>query len=70
VLLKVPRHPTPDLRPFQGFVADVAEDIAYAIPTPDHVFIGIKTLAIEDDEGNFDLVPYQHIRRIRQKQAA
>ncbi len=50
--------------PFQPFSADVAADVAYAIPTPDHVLAAKKVLVIEDDGGFVDVIPYSHIRRI------
>lgn len=52
-------------QPFQSFVVDVAEDVAYAIATPDHATAGGKTLAILADDGTFDIVPYRQIRRLR-----
>jgi hypothetical protein len=55
-------------RPFGSFAVEVAEDLAYSIPTSDHVFLGKKVLGVEDDEGAIDLIPYEHIRRIRYKQ--
>ena len=39
-------------RPFQAFAVDVAEDVAYSIPTNDHVWLGKKVLGIEDDDGD------------------
>jgi hypothetical protein len=50
--------------PFSPFAVDVAEDVAYTIPTPDHVLAGRNVLVIEDDAGLVDLIPYSHIRRI------
>jgi hypothetical protein len=50
--------------PFQPFSVDVAEDVAYSIPTPDHVLAAKKVLVIEDDAGLVDVIPYSHIRRI------
>ena len=55
--------------PFEPFIVDVAEDVAYSIPTPDHVLLGKNVLVIEDDQGYVDLVGYQHIRRITHKAA-
>lgn len=52
-------------RPFQALAVDVSEDVAYSIPTGDHVFLGKKVLGIEDDESGIDLIPYEHIRRVR-----
>ena len=51
--------------PFQPFSVEVAEDVAYAIPTRDHVLAGKNVLVIEDDSGYVDLIPYDHIRRVR-----
>jgi hypothetical protein len=42
----------------------VAEDVAYSIPTRDHVLAAKKVLVIEDDGGLVDVIPYTHIRRI------
>lgn len=56
-------------QPFEPFVVDVAEDIAYSIPTRDHVWPARNVLVIEDDSGYVDLVPYQHIRRVRHRAA-
>jgi hypothetical protein len=53
--------------PFEPFGVDVAEDVAYFIPTPDHVLLGKNVLVIEDDTGYVDLVGYEHIRRITDK---
>jgi hypothetical protein len=50
--------------PFQPFSVDVAEDVAYSIPTRDHVLAAKKVLVIEDDGGLVDVIPYTHIRRI------
>jgi len=50
--------------PFQPFSVDVAADVAYSIPTPDHVFVAKHFLFIEDDAGLVDVIPYSHIRRI------
>jgi hypothetical protein len=50
--------------PFQPFSVDVASDVAYSIPTPDHVLAAKKVLVIEDDSGLVDVIPYPHIRRI------
>lgn len=52
-------------QPFVPFVVDVAEDVAYAIPTRDHVWAGRFALVIEDDRGYVDIIPYRHIRRLR-----
>jgi len=43
---------------------DIAADVAYSIPTPDHVLAGKNVLVIEDDSGLVDMIPYAHIRRI------
>ena len=51
--------------PFLPFSVEVAEDVAYAIPTRDHVLAGRNVLVIEDDSGYVDLIPYAHIRRVR-----
>ena len=56
--------------PFEPFSVDVAEDVAYAIPTPDHVLLGKNVLVIEDVSGYVDLVSYAHIRRISHKAVA
>jgi len=53
--------------PFEPFSVDVAADVAYSIPTPDHVLLGKNVLVIEDDSGYVDLVNYRHIRRISHK---
>ena len=53
--------------PFKPFIVDVAEEVAYSIPTPDHVLLGKHVLVIEDDKGYVDLVGYQHIRRLTHK---
>jgi hypothetical protein len=50
--------------PFAPFSVDVAPDIGYAIPTPDHVLAAKNVLVIEDDSGSVDVIPYGHIRRI------
>ena len=49
--------------PFQPFSVDVT-DVAYSIPTPDHVLAAKNVLVIEDDAGLVDVIPYAHIRRI------
>jgi len=51
--------------PFLPFTVEVAEDVAYSIPTRDHVLAGKNLLVIEDDNGYVDLIPYSHIRRVR-----
>ncbi len=56
--------------PFEPFSVDIAEDVAYSIPSPDHVLLGKNVLVIEDDSGYVDLVGYQHIRRISHKAVA
>jgi hypothetical protein len=43
---------------------DVAADVAYSIPTPDHVLAAKNVLLIEDDAGLVDVILYSHIRRI------
>ena len=53
--------------PFEAFSVDVAEDVAYSIPIPDHVLLGKNVLVIEDDKGYVDIISYQHIRRISHK---
>lgn len=50
--------------PFQPFSVDIAADVAYSIPTPDHVLAAKNVLVIEDDGGLVDMIPYSHIRRI------
>ena len=50
--------------PFMPFSVDVAADVAYSIPTPDHVLAAKNVLVIEDDAGLVDVIPYAHIRRI------
>lgn len=50
--------------PFRSFAIEVAPDLAYAIPAPDHATAGGKTLAILADDGTFDIVAYRHIRRL------
>ena len=50
--------------PFQPFSVDVAEDVAYSIPTPDHALAAKNVLVIEDDGGLVDVIPYGHICRI------
>ena len=50
--------------PFQAFAVDVAQDVAYSIPTPDHASTLPSFLVIEDDKGCADLIPYSHIRRL------
>ncbi len=52
-------------QPFFPFVVDVAEDVAYSIPTRDHVWVARNVLVIEDNSGYVDIIPYRHIRRIR-----
>ena len=49
---------------FQPFSVDVAANVAYSIPTPDHVLAAKNFLVIEDDGGLVDIIPYSHIRRI------
>jgi hypothetical protein len=51
--------------PFQSFAVEVAEDLAYSIPTNDHVWPAKNVLVIEDDNGYVDIIPYAHIRRVR-----
>lgn len=53
--------------PFQPFAVDVAPDVAYSIPTPDHVLLGKNVLVIEDDSGYVGIVDYKHIRRLTHK---
>jgi len=53
-------HPNP----FQSFAVEVAEDLAYSIPTNDHVWPAKNVLVIEDDNGYVDIIPYAHIRRV------
>ncbi len=53
--------------PFEPLSVDVAADVAYSIPTPDHVLLGKNILVVEDDQGYVDLVNYRHIRRISHK---
>jgi hypothetical protein len=48
---------------FQPFSVDVAANVAYSIPTPNHVLAAKDFLVIEDDGGLVD-IPYSHIRRI------
>ena len=50
--------------PFRPFSVDVDPDLAYAIPTPDHVLAAKGVLVVEDDSGLVDVIPYNHIRRI------
>ena len=50
--------------PFQPFALDIAHDVAYSIPTPDHASTRPSFLVIEDDKGCAALIPYEHIRRI------
>jgi hypothetical protein len=49
---------------WKPFSVDVAADVAYSIPTPDHVLAAKNVLVIEDDAGLVDVIPYAHIRRI------
>ena len=55
-------------RPFKGFAIEVDSDLAYSIPTADHVLLASKAIVIEDDSGWVDIVPYSAIRRIRAQQ--
>jgi hypothetical protein len=50
--------------PFQPFSVDLAADLAYSIPTPEHILAAKNALVIEDDAGFVDVIPYSHIRRI------
>jgi hypothetical protein len=34
--------------PFQSFIVDVSEDVAFAIPTPNHVLAARNVLVAED----------------------
>lgn len=56
--------------PFEPFMFDLAEDVVYAIPTPDHIMPGKEVAAVMDDEGYIEFVSYHNIRRIRHKVAA
>jgi hypothetical protein len=53
--------------PFTPFVFDVAEDVQYSIGTNDHATAFKRVLAIEDDRGYVDLIPYAHIRRLHHR---
>ena len=53
--------------PFTPFVVDVAEDVQYSIGTNDHATAFKRVLAIEDDRGYVDLIPYAHIRRLHHR---
>ena len=44
--------------PFQPFSVDVAPDVPYSIPTPDHVLAAKNVLVIEDDAGLVAVIPY------------
>lgn len=56
--------------PFVPFAVDVADNVAYSIPTPDHVLAAQKLLVIEDDNGLIDVIPYTRIRRISYREPA
>jgi hypothetical protein len=56
--------------PFEPFAVEVAEDLAWSIPTPDHALAAKSALVIEDDEGFVHLVSYAHVRQIMHKAAA
>lgn len=53
--------------PFEPFAVEVAEDLAWSIPTPDHALAARSALVIEDDDGLVHLVSYSHIRQIIHK---
>ena len=44
--------------PFTPFVVDVDEDVQYSIGTNDLATAFKRVLAIEDDRGSLDLIPY------------
>jgi len=56
--------------PFAAFAIDVAEDVAYAIPTSDHVLLGKEGVVIMGDDGLFNYIPYTHIRRLTYSETA
>jgi hypothetical protein len=56
--------------PFEPFSIDVAPDVAWSIPTPDHAFPSKSVLVIEDDDRFVHLVSYEHIRQIVHRQPA
>jgi hypothetical protein len=47
--------------PFSPFVVDVAVDVQYSIGTNNLATAFKRVLAIEDDRGYLDLIPYAHI---------
>lgn len=52
-------------KPFVPFIVDLAENVSYSIPTPDHVFpTSPRLLVIMGDDGYMNVIPYDHIRRI------
>lgn len=52
-------------QPFVPFIVDLAEDVSYVVPTPDHVFpTSPRLLVIMGDDGYVNVVPYDHIRHI------
>jgi hypothetical protein len=55
-------------RPFKGFAVEIDSDLAYSIPTAEHVLLARNAIVIEDDSGWVDIVPYTAIRRIRAQQ--
>jgi hypothetical protein len=55
--------------PFTSFVVDVDEDVQYSIGTNDLATAFKRVLAIEDDRGYLDLIPYAHIWRLHHRGA-
>lgn len=53
--------------PFEPFAVEVAEDLAWSIPTPDHALAAKSAFVIEDDDGLVHLISYGHIRQIVHK---
>lgn len=56
--------------PFEPFAVEIANDLAWSIPTPDHAMAAKSALVIEDDDGFVHLVSYGHIRQIMHKTKA
>jgi len=56
--------------PFEPFAVEIASDVAWSIPTPDHAFASKNALVIEDDDGILHIINYKYIRQIVTRSAA
>ncbi|CAN5644587.1 hypothetical protein BH20VER1_BH20VER1_05660 [soil metagenome] len=56
--------------PFEPFAIELSSGYMINVPHPDHIAVGRAQVAVEDDQGLFDVVSALHITRLHSQGAA